>query len=389
MRIAQVTPYFYPVEGGVERHVYNLSKCLVERGHDVHVFTYIGDRKERKLDEEAYFDGIKVSRYKAIVRIGEFARLWPGVIKELIRGDFDVIHTHVYRHPHSDIALFSSKVSGSKSIMTAHSPFPPPKLRSNFTKLFVPFYDGTLARLTLSRYDAIVCLTNYEARKLVSLGALPSKVVIIPHGVDSIHFEKVQCQEFLEKFGLMHKRFILYLGRINRSKGLEYLLQAFSAVYAKHRDLTLVIAGPTTDDKEEEYRDQLLQYVYKNGLNGKVLFTGALSEKEKMAAYQSCYAFVLPSVYEPYGMVLLEAAAHGKPLISTSTDGPASIIIDGLNGFLVRPEDPLQLAESINTLVEDERLASKMGIEARAIASKYTWQEVTDRIERVYRGRGS
>jgi glycosyltransferase involved in cell wall biosynthesis len=389
VRIAQVTPYFYPVEGGVERHVYGLSRGLVERGHEVHVFTYIGDRKGGKFCTNECIDGIEVKRFRSVFTLGEFARFWPGMVGELLKGGFDVVHTHVYRHPHSDLSLLASKASGCTSVLTAHSPFPPLKIRRPLTRLIIPFYDRTFGHISLRSFDTVISLTKSEADKLTSLGINHSKIIIIPHGVDSEHFEDVNAENFLTRFMLKEKKFVLYLGRINRTKGIEYLLHAFAKVAAKHNDVYLVIAGGVTEREEEEYMHKLLYETSQLGINQKVLFTGQLSEDDKLAAYQSCSVFVLPSIYEPYGIVLLEAAAHGKPLVAAESDGPSSIIEDGVNGFLVEPQNSSALAESLMCIIEDEDLAKRMGMAARALAYKHTWERVVDAVERVYKGQSN
>jgi glycosyltransferase involved in cell wall biosynthesis len=387
VKIAQVTPYFYPVEGGVERHVYGLSRGLAERGHEVHVFTYIGDRNGGKFCGRECIDGIEVKRFNSVFTIGEFARLWPGVVRELLKGKFDVVHTHVYRHPHSDLSLLASKVSGCRSILTAHSPFPPLTMRKTLTRLAIPLYDSTFGHFSLRRFDTVISLTKSEAEKLSSLGIDHSKLVTIPHGVDPKHFEDVDTESFLTRFDLKDKRFILYLGRINRIKGIEYLLHAFSLIFAKHKEFYLVIAGGVTEREEEEYMQKLLIETRQLGLSKNVLFTGPLSEDDKLAAYRSCSAFVLPSIYEPYGIVLLEAAAHGKPLVAANSDGPASIIEEGVNGILVEPRNSLALAESLIHIIEDEDYARRIGMAAKAMAYEHTWKKVIDSVESVYKGK--
>ncbi len=387
MKIAQVTPYFFPVEGGVERHVYGLSRGLAERGHEVHVFTYIGDRNGGKFCSRECMDGIEVKRFRSLFTLGEFARLWPGVVSELLKGKFDVVHTHVYRHPHSDLSLLASKVSGCRSILTAHSPFPPLSMRKPLTRLAIPLYDRTLGNFSLRNFDTVISLTKSEARKLSSLGINNSKLITIPHGVNPEHFEEVDAERFLTRFELKDKKFILYLGRINRIKGIEYLLHAFALIFAKHKDVYLVIAGGVTEREEEEYMQKLLYETNQLGLSKNVLFTGPLSEDDKLAAYQSCSVFVLPSIYEPYGIVLLEAAAHGKPLVAANTDGPVSIVEDGVNGILVEPQSSTALAEALMTIIEDEGYARRMGSAARAMACEHTWKKVIDSVESVYKGK--
>lgn len=384
MKIAQVTPYFYPVEGGVERHVYNISTGLAMRGHEVQVFTYMGDRNGGRLRKYEDVDGIKVKRFRGAFSLGEFARVWPGVFSEIAKGDFDIVHAHVYRHPHSDLSLIASKFARSEAVLTSHSPFPPSAARGYLSSMLVPVYDSTIGPLLLRSFSKIISLTQAEAEKLSALGVDRGKLFVLSHGVDRIHFQKVDFEPFLSKYSLKGSRFVLYLGRLNRVKGIEYLLKAFSKVESHHADASLVIAGPCTDPSEASYKEFLQMEADRLGISDRTIFTGALTEQEKLQAYEACSVFVLPSIYEPYGIVLLEAAAHGKPLVASYSDGPASIINDGETGFLVPPTDPVLLADRISELLSNDGLASKLGNAARRMASERTWERVVDSIERIY-----
>ena len=115
-----------------------------------------------------------------------------------------------------------------------------------------------------------------------------------------------------------------------------------------------------------------------------MVFTARLSEEEKLGAYESCLFFVLPSLYEPYGIVLLEAAAHGKPLVSTFTDGPISIIQDGACGILTEPGDVGALAAGMKKLLTDGTAVESMSVAAREMAFKHTWKNVAAAVEKPY-----
>jgi glycosyltransferase involved in cell wall biosynthesis len=384
LKIAQVTPYFYPVEGGVERHVLCLSRELVAMGHEVDIYTCKKDRNGGKLDSESHVDGLTVRRFRSILSLGEFGKVWPGFFLKIARGDYDVVHTHVYRHPHTDFALVASKLARSQSILTAHSPFHPRDVRKFLSRILVPVYDRTLGPISLKEFDGIISLTSREAERLVALGAPPSNIHIIPHGVGQEHFEPVDATDFLKKFDLTGKKQVLYLGRINRTKRLELLAEAFAEASLQVKDAVLVIAGPCTDPEEENYKLKLIGRAKALEISGRLVITGPLSEAEKLAAYQSCSVFVLPSIYEPYGLVLLEAAAHGKPIIATATDGPLSVIKDGYTGYLIEPGDKHMLAFRLVTLLTDEGLAKRMGARGREFASTFTWEKVASMVESSY-----
>jgi glycosyltransferase involved in cell wall biosynthesis len=384
MRIAQVTPYFLPVEGGVERHVLNLSKELVRRGHEVEVFTCASTRHEGALERTSVVEGLRVHRFESVMSLGEFGRVWPGFAREVLRGGFDVVHAHSFRHPHTDISMMVSKLAGNASVLTTHSPFHPGGVRGPLARALVPIYDNFLAPTTLGYFGTVISLTAEEAGLLTRMGVSADRIVVIPHGVDRAHFSRSDPTLFTSKHGLEGRDIALCLSRINRTKGLDVLLDSFSSIAGRAPNLTLAIAGGCTSPKEEEFLAELQRKASALGMEGRVVFTGRLTEEEKASAYEASTLFVLPSVYEPYGIVLLEAAAHGKPLISTRTGGPKSIIADGVSGLLVAPGDSNALADALLEVATHRETASRMGEEARRMAREHTWERVAEATERAY-----
>lgn len=384
VKIAQVTPYFLPVEGGVERHVLNLSKELVRRGHEVEIFTCASTRQSESLEHSAVVEGLRVSRFESVMSLGEFGRVWPGFAREVLRGQFDVVHAHSFRHPHTDLAMLAAKLGGSVSVLTTHSPFHPGEVRGPLARALVPIYDNLFAPTTLAYFGSVISLTAEEAGLLAKMGVSADQIVIIPHGVDKEHFLPGDPALFTSKFGLEGRDIALCLSRINRTKGLDVLLEAFSSVAAKAPNLTLVLAGGCTSPKEERFLAELQEMTRALGMESRVVFTGRLTDAEKASAYEACTIFVLPSIYEPYGIVLLEAAAHGKPLISTRTGGPKSIIDDGVSGILVAPGDRRELAHALLSLATKRAVAERMGEEARRMAKGHTWERVAEATERTY-----
>jgi glycosyltransferase involved in cell wall biosynthesis len=384
MKIAQVTPYFLPVEGGVERHVLNLSRELVRRGHEVEIFTCASTRQSEALDHSSVVEGLRVYRFESIMSLGEFGRVWPGFARQVLNGEFDVVHAHSFRHPHTDLAMLVSKLAGSASVLTTHSPFHPGEVRGPLARALVPIYDNFFAPTTLAYFGSVISLTPEEAGLLARMGVSSDQTVIIPHGVDRVHFSRSDPSVFTSKFGLGGKDIALCLSRMNRTKGLDVLLESFAAIVSRAPNLTLVLAGGCTSRKEETFLAELRRKAVALSVAERVVFTGRLTDEEKASAYEACTVFILPSVYEPYGIVLLEAAAHGKPLISTRTGGPKSIIVEGLNGLLVTPGNRNELAEAIVKLATRKDVAASMGEQARQMAREHTWEKVAEATEAAY-----
>jgi glycosyltransferase involved in cell wall biosynthesis len=383
LKVAQVCPYYLPVEGGVENHVEEVSSELVARGHEVHVFTASQGRHSGTLPGLEKMDGVTVHRYKPLVRLGEFGSFWPGFVPELLGGEFDVVHAHAFRHPHADLSAIAGKLGGSRAVLTSHSPFHPAGVRGPLAGGLVPAYDMLVAPFTLRAFDRVVALTEAEAKTLGSLGVPTSRLRVIPNGVDSVHFQKGETEGFDDRYNV-RGRLLLYLGRVNRTKGLVTLLKAFSYVSREYDDLSLMVAGPAASPQELEYLGELKSMAEKLAISRRVTFPGRLSEQDKMSALERCSILILPSVYEPFGIVLLEAAAHGKAIIAARSAGPMSIIKDGVNGVLFEPNDSAQLAVSLTHLIGDAGYLNRLSTAARESALGYTWDRIVDRLERVY-----
>ena len=322
MKIAQVTPFYPPSIGGVENVVSRISEILAKRGHEVHVYTANDGLPSYEMVNEVH-----VHRFPIWSRIGRFASFWPGFLPHLKRENFDLVHTHVYRHPHSTFIMLNSVFSKSKTVLSTHGPFHPLRIWGRLAP-FVYFYDLTLGR-GLNLFERVLIQSGFERRFLRKLHVKDEKIRLLPNGFDSSHLSRYDASVFCNKYGI-DKGYFCYLGRIHPTKGLEFFLQSFARMTKADGNATLVIAGSGDRNYENSLRNLALDL----GLNGRVRFTGYLAEEEKMSMLEGCGAFVLPSVYEPYGIVALEAMAHGKPVIATYPGGVEEIVKNNFNGFL-------------------------------------------------------
>jgi glycosyltransferase involved in cell wall biosynthesis len=372
------------VEGGVEKHVFRISEELTSRGHEVDVYTCAGSGGRDHLAKQARVGRVLVRRYDPIFAMGEFGAFWPGFAPKILESKYDIVHSHSFRHPHTDLSAMAGRTRRSRCVLTGHSPFHPQGVRSPLARGLTPVYDGLMAPFTLRAFDRIIAVTESEAKSMVELGAPARRVAVIPNGVEDENFAHPPSTDFLSRHGLEGKRLVLYLGRINKTKGIDILLNAFKKVALAIPDAALVIAGPASSTQELEYQGALYSLASGLGIRSNVIFTGRLSSEDKQVALESCSLLVLPSLYEPFGIVLLEAMAHSKPVVSASTDGPSSIITPGSNGVLVRPGDHAELGDAIIRLLGDEALTRQIGRSARETAEGYRWARVVDRIEALY-----
>jgi len=182
------------------------------------------------------------------------------------------------------------------------------------------------------------------------------------------------------------KSCVLFVGRLVERKGIDDLLVAFALIRSKIPRASLTIVGEGSERKALEQKTEEL------GLSSSVRFTGALQGDALQAEYDSCEVFVLPSktvkedsANEGLGLVLIEAAMHGKPLVGTKHGGIPEVIENGVNGLLVPENCPNDLANAVLSLLQDEDLAKSMGENARRVAhSRFTWQSATQRLLNSY-----
>jgi len=262
----------------------------------------------------------------------------------------DVLHFH-YPWPFAD--LLNRMVPTRKpKVMTYHSDIVKQKVLG---KLYHP-----LMRYTLADMDAVVATSpSYvQTSPVLTRHVSPDRLHVIPLCMGDTLQESAcsQHSDIIERLHLGTRPYVLSLGVLRYYKGLHILLDA-----ARHLKGTVVLAGSGPED------ERLRQQVQALGLNN-VVFAGQVSEQDKHTLLRNCTALTLPSHLrsEAFGMVLLEAAMHSRPLISCEIGtGTSFVNQNGETGFVVPPEDPLRLAEAINTLLDQPDLADRMGQNAR------------------------
>ena len=262
----------------------------------------------------------------------------------------DVVHFH-FPWPFADLLNLLLQTRKPK-VMTYHSDIVKQKLLG---KVYAP-----LMRHTLNNMDAVVATSPTYARTsaVLTQHVKADRLRVIPLCMSDALEEEAATHnsDIIERLGLSDRPFVLSLGVLRYYKGLHFLVDA-----AKQLKGTVVLAG---SGPEEE---RLRQQVTEQGLHN-VVFAGQVSEEEKHSLLKQCTALVLPSHLrsEAFGMVLLEAAMYSRPLVSCEIGSGTSFVNqDGETGFVVPPEDPVRLAQAINTLFDQPALADRMGQNAR------------------------
>jgi len=249
-------------------------------------------------------------------------------------------------------------------------------------------------RKVLEIADRVVAATPAELAQLQFLyQADTRRVVIVPPGVDTCRFYPIPADEAREFIGVpLCGRMILFVGRIEPLKGLEVLFQAISMM-RKRGDLIdesfcLIVIGGEPDVSSETMSAEMarLQALRdQSGLQDLITFLGKRDQETLPYYYSAAEVVVVPSFYESFGMVALEAMACGTPVVASQVGGLAFLIQDGVTGYTVPVEDPQALSDRLVTLLQDGQIRQQMGQRAAVVARKYAWKNIAEQLVVVYR----
>ena len=244
----------------------------------------------------------------------------------------------------------------------------------------------------LSRADRIVVATLAELTQLRFLyKAEQSKMVIIPPGVDVCHFYPIPADEAKTYIGLSpDARMILFVGRIEPLKGVDTLLQAMACLQLKDSSqlvhLAIIGGDPSASPEQMTAEMARLQKMCDDlWLDQSVVFLGMRDQDKLPYYYSAAEVVVMPSHYESFGMVALEAMACGTPVIASEVGGLAYLVRDGETGFTIPAEEPETLCEKLSWLLNDKALHDKMSGQAAEYAQDYAWEKIATQIAEVYK----
>ncbi|MEE8370459.1 MAG: glycosyltransferase [Dehalococcoidia bacterium] len=236
-------------------------------------------------------------------------------------------------------------------------------------------------RILAQGADRIICGSESEKETLVNLYGVPAdRVSCIPCGVDTERFRPMRRSRVRQRLGMSAKEsLVLFVGRIEPLKGIDVLLRAVSTMDGDFR--LLAVGG---DDKETDRQAVLRTLVDELGIGDRVSFMNAVPHDDLPLYYNAADVCVVPSHYESFGLVALEAMACGVPVVASRVGGLRETVQDGLTGYLVPWSCPQPFAERLELLLNDARLRRRLGREARIAAERFRWSEVATRVEDVY-----
>jgi glycosyltransferase involved in cell wall biosynthesis len=373
LKIFQVVPYYPPHVGGMEYYVQHLSEELASRGHEVTVFTTSNEPTPSIVTT----NGVKIYSLKKMVNIYNIP-IVPTLFWELVSKEKpDVVHTHQYPVFFSDVAAAASWLKHTPLLLQVHIVS---DAKSPLSGFISDMYYTTLGLKTLRTADTVIVPSLAYRTKLIGMHVNPKQLQVIPYGIDTKRFSgALKSEEFRVKYNCQGSKVILSVGRLNYQKGFQYLIAAMPAIIKQIPNAKLMIVGI---GEELTYLKNLTKSL---NLNKSVIFTGRISQTEIPTAYAASDLFVLPSLFEAFGISLIEAQAAGKPVICTRTGGTPEAIIDGETGFLIEPKNPKQLEKTIVRVLSDDALSRRMGAKGRAfVEERFDNKKVIYKIINAY-----
>ena len=305
--------------------------------------------------------------------------------------DYDLIHSHYWL---SGLAAIDLKHSWGTPIVHMFHTLGMMKNRVAQSPSEMEGKDRIDGEQSVLRHaDRIIAATTAEYAQLLWLyQADTSKVVIVPPGVDVCKFYPIPPDEAKEFVGVPPcSRMILFVGRIEPLKGLDVLLEALSLMRRNSVDdeneFCLVVIGGDPEEGAENDNIELARIMALSeqyGLKEFVTFLGKRSQDSLPYYYSAADAVVVPSQYESFGLVALEAMACGKPVVASQIGGLAYLVQDGLTGFTVPVDDPAALADRLTALLRDQDLRERMGKQAGKVAQDYAWDKIANKLLPVY-----
>jgi phosphatidylinositol alpha-mannosyltransferase len=366
MKIALVSPYDFAYPSGVVHHISCLEQQFTRLGHDVKI---IAPASKADILGERF---IRIGTPRPLPVSGSVARITLSVrlasqIKEVFaREKFDICHLHEPLMPTLCPTVLRLKpvpmvgtfhASGGKPWYTMFSPIMKWYLDRWFRKL-----DGRIAVSPVAmRY-----VNKY----------FPAEYTIIPNGIDTHHFNNNVAPFENLKDGKIN---VLFVGRMEKRKGFDYLWKAYRLVKQEVPDCRLIAVGPGV-----RLRNKYEKRISRAGLSD-VIFTGYASYSDLPRYYKTADIVCFPNTgWESFGVVLLEAMSIGKPIIASAIDGFTSVLTDGVEGIAVPPRNVEKLAEALFKLIKDEQLRQQMGARGKPKAQQYDWSILAGRLLDFY-----
>ena len=372
MKIAIIYDMIYPFNlGGIEIRNYEIARRLVKKGHEVHLFGV----KLWKGKENIEIEGIKihgVCRYNNLYsfagtrKVSESFKFAAKIIRHLMKEDFDIIDVSTFPFLHCYTSSFAGFVKKTPVVFSWNGYFG--DYWGDYIGGIKGFLGKIIERFSLFLVKNHVAVSETTKKDLIQRGIKEKNIKVIFNGVD---LEKIRKIKFSGK-----KYDVIFVGRLAYQKNIELLIKSLKLISARKIRCCIVGEGP-----EEKKLKKLAKSL---GISESIIFLGKANLEKVYQFMKSSKIFVLPSLWEGFGIVVIEANACGLPVITTNNEWNASKeLIDG-NGLVVE-NNPESLAKGIEKLLSDKRLLRKMSKNAVIKAKRFDWNDIADVTEEYYK----
>lgn len=386
--------------GGMNVYVRELSRELARRGHRVDVFTRSQDPFAPRIDADRLEHGARVVLIKAgpeapydkqrlFEHLPEFAH---GVqaFAEKERIHYDIYHAHYWLS--GWVARELQQCQAAPMVQMFHTLGAMKNLVARRGADRETEQRIAAEREIMAFADRIIAATPRDRQQMIDLYNAPADhIAIIPPGVDLNLFHPIaasEAKEFIETPADDHT--VLFVGRIDPIKGIDVWFQAMALMAKENPDLrekmcVCLIGGDVDEEMATDAELARLESLKEElGIGALVTFLGRRAQESLPYYYSAADVVVMPSLYESFGMVALEAMACGTPVVASDVGGLSFVVRDGETGFLVPERDPRALADCLGRLLRDPELRARLGARGKQVAGDYAWPKIADQIEQVY-----
>jgi D-inositol-3-phosphate glycosyltransferase len=393
LRVAVISAHTSPLarpggakSGGLNVYVLELARRLAARGCAVDIFTRSVDADSPAIVQEA--PGLRVINLIAGPRaplvpedLYQHLDAFAGALLAFCEAEdaaYDLIHSHYWLS-----GLVGQRLKalwGVPHVVMFHT-LGEIKNRASYGEHESQLRIDAEAEV-LRGADRVICATELEGASLRQLyGAREEQIAVIPLGVDLERFRPTAKRDARTRLGLSDERIILFVGRIEPLKGLDILINA-AALLESDVDCTVMVVGG--DEASQQQVDELTELARDRGIEHRVAFVGAVDHEKLPLYYNAADVCVVPSHYESFGLVAVEAMASGVPVVASRVGGLAGTVKDGETGFLIPWLCPEPFAERIELLLENEPLRQNLGEAAREAMGRYRWENVAGAVLDLY-----
>ena len=400
--------YFDPVPqlgrtdtGGQVVYVLQLAKALTTHGIKVDIYTRWFDRDKSQIDPVPDNADVRIIRIPAgpweFTPKEEIYDVLPELAKNMTAFihehnlDYDLFHGHYVDA--GIVTLDVARMLDRPAFFTAHSlgAWKKERMAGAPAEMEMKFRFSHRIAEELRIFRSVVAqtvTTDVQREKLGELyGFTSGDIATISPGVDIHTFRPLESDEGRMDIGLP-ERYILCLSRIDSNKGHDLLLNAFSLVCKSVPDIHLVIGGGSTSKAgptELEVLANMKRIIIEKEMGNRVHITGYIPDEHLVATYRQAEMFVLPSLFEPFGMTALEAMACGKPVVASRLGGIREVVTSEESGVVVDPTNPGEFSAAIIRLLKDEQLSQRIGEQGRHIVrERYSWEAIAARHIEFY-----